>query len=151
MIFIFIGLQLPQVLKELESGEIYKLAGVSIAIAMAMYPPWRHILFAGWAGIRGGDSLVIALALPYAGAHGSPLAGRAAVIFVTLAVILVTLVAQGFTLAPLIRALGIVGIRAMMKRCKLRERPASGRAQRRWSPTAVQMSLRALPGRNCMN
>ena len=137
MIFIFIGLQLPQVLKELESGEIYKLTGVSIAIAVAMvvtrmlwifpsaylshwiegrlrrakssYPPWRHILFAGWAGIRGGDSLVIALALPYAGAHGIPLAGRAAVIFITFGVILVTLVAQGFTLAPLIRALGIVG------------------------------------------
>jgi Na+/H+ antiporter len=137
MIFIFIGLQLPQVLKELDSGEAYKLAGVSIAIAMAMvltrilwifpsaylphwidgrlgraklsYPPWRHILFAGWAGIRGGDSLVIALALPYAGAHGVLLAGRAAVIFITFGVILVTLVAQGFTLAPLIRALGIAG------------------------------------------
>jgi NhaP-type Na+/H+ or K+/H+ antiporter len=128
---------LPQVLKELDSGEAYKLAGVSIAIAMAMvltrilwifpsaylphwidgrlgraklsYPPWRHILFAGWAGIRGGDSLVIALALPYAGTHGVPLAGRAAVIFITFGVILVTLVAQGFTLAPLIRALGIAG------------------------------------------
>ena len=32
-----------------------------------------------------------------------------AVILVTFAVILITLVAQGFTLAPLIRALGIVG------------------------------------------
>ena len=25
------------------------------------YPPWRQVLFVGWAGMRGGDSLVIAL------------------------------------------------------------------------------------------
>jgi monovalent cation/hydrogen antiporter len=137
LIFIFIGLQLPQVIQALEPGAFAKLLGVSIVIAAVMivtrilwmfpgaylprwiderlrrakahYPPWRHILFAGWAGIRGGDSLVIALALPYMGARGAPLPGRAAVIFITFVVILVTLVLQGFTLAPLIRALGIVG------------------------------------------
>jgi NhaP-type Na+/H+ or K+/H+ antiporter len=63
------------------------------------YPPWRYLLFGGWAGIRGGDSLVIALALPY----------RDSIIFITFVVILITLVAQGLTLAPLIRLLGIVG------------------------------------------
>jgi NhaP-type Na+/H+ or K+/H+ antiporter len=73
------------------------------------YPPWRHLLFTGWAGIRGGDSLVIALALPYAGSHGTPLPGRNAIIFITFTVIFITLVVQGLTLAPLIRLLGIVG------------------------------------------
>lgn len=135
LIFIFVGLQLPEVIGALDAAEIGKLVGVSFAIAATMiaarllwifpgaylpqwirgqighakasYPPWRHVLFAGWAGIRGGDSLIIALALPYAGAHGTPLAGRAVVIFITFVVILVTLVAQGFTLAPLIRVLGI--------------------------------------------
>jgi CPA1 family monovalent cation:H+ antiporter len=67
------------------------------------------VLFLGWAGIRGGDSLVIALALPYVAASGAPLQGRAAIIFITFIVIFVTLVAQGLTLAPLIRLLGIVG------------------------------------------
>jgi monovalent cation/hydrogen antiporter len=135
LIFIFIGLELPQVIHALDAGEIARLVGVSLAIAGAMivtrlfwvfpgaylprwidarfgraprYPPWRQVLFAGWAGIRGGDSLVIALALPYAGSHGA-LAGRDAIIFITFVVILITLVAQGLTLAPLIRALGIVG------------------------------------------
>jgi monovalent cation/hydrogen antiporter len=136
LIFIFIGLELPQVIHALDPQSIGKLIGVSLAIVGTMivtrimwvfpgaylprwiamrfgraprYPPWRQVLFTGWAGIRGGDSLVIALALPYAGIHGTPLAGRAAVIFITFVVILVTLVAQGLTLAPLIRALGIVG------------------------------------------
>jgi CPA1 family monovalent cation:H+ antiporter len=73
------------------------------------YPPWRHLLFTGWAGIRGGDSLIIALALPFAVSGGSGFPGRNAIIFITFVVILVTLVIQGFTLSPLIRVLGIVG------------------------------------------
>ncbi len=137
LIFIFIGLQLPQVIHALDAGAVASLVGVSVAVAAAMivtrillmfpgaylprwidrrlgrastpHPPWRHLLFAGWAGIRGGDSLVIALALPYVGLHGTPLPGRDAVIFITFIVILITLVVQGFTLAPLIRLLGIVG------------------------------------------
>lgn len=52
---------------------------------------------------------MIALAIPYVGLHGTPLAGRDAVIFITFVVILITLVVQGSTLAPVIRPLGIVG------------------------------------------
>jgi len=83
LIFIFIGLQLPQVIQALDAGAIVRMIGISFAIAAAMivtriacifpgaylprwidgqlgrekprYPPWRHILFGGWAGIRGGD------------------------------------------------------------------------------------------------
>lgn len=77
--------------------------------ATTPYPRWRHVLFGGWAGIRGGDSLVIALALPYVALHGAPLPGRDAVIFITFVVILITLVVQGLTLAPLIRLLRIAG------------------------------------------
>jgi Na+/H+ antiporter len=136
LIFIFIGLELPHVVQALEPGQLTRLIEVSLAVSAAMivtrllwafpgaylprwidrrvgrmsrYPPWRHVLFTGWAGIRGGDSLVIALALPYVASHGAPLPGRAAIIFITFVVILITLVVQGLTLAPLIRALGIVG------------------------------------------
>lgn len=138
LVFIMIGLELPQVVRALDHGTVMRLVGISGAIAGAMivtrmlwifpgaylprwirrrmghveenpYPPWRHILFGGWAGIRGGDSLVIALALPYVGVHGDALPGRAEVIFITFVVILITLVLQGFTLAPAIRWLGIVG------------------------------------------
>jgi NhaP-type Na+/H+ or K+/H+ antiporter len=128
---------LPQVMQALDKGAVARLIGVSCAVVAAMiatrmilifpgaylprwvdkllgrattpYPPWRHLLFGGWAGIRGGDSLVIALALPYVALHGAPLPGRAAVIFITFIVIFITLVVQGLTLAPLIRLLGIVG------------------------------------------
>jgi CPA1 family monovalent cation:H+ antiporter len=137
LIFIFVGLQLPQVIQALDEGELASLVGVSIAVVAAMiitrillmfpgaylprwlerrlgrattpYPPWRDLLFTGWAGIRGGDSLVIALALPYVGLHGAALPGRNAVIFITFVVIFITLVVQGLTLAPVIRLLGIVG------------------------------------------
>jgi Na+/H+ antiporter len=137
LIFIFIGLQLPDVVRALEPGTFGKLIGVALAVAAAMivtrivlvfpgaylprwlerrsgceestYPPWRYLLFTGWAGIRGGDSLIIALALPLAVAGGSPMPGRNAIIFITFVVILVTLVIQGFTLSPLIRLLRIVG------------------------------------------
>jgi CPA1 family monovalent cation:H+ antiporter len=137
LIFIFIGLELPQVVRALEPGTLMHLVRVALLVVAAMivsriiwmffgayaprwlerrlgrpgtpYPPWRNVLFLGWAGIRGGDSLVIALALPYVAASGAPLQGRAAIIFITFIVIFVTLVAQGLTLAPLIRLLGIVG------------------------------------------
>src|ERR1700691_5196772 len=137
LIFILIGLQLPQVMQALDKGAIARLVGVSCAVAAAMiairmvlifpgaylprwldrrlgrattpYPPWRHLVFGGWAGIRGGDSLVIALALPYVALRGVPLPGRDAVIFITFVVILITLVVQGLTLAPLIRLLRIAG------------------------------------------
>jgi CPA1 family monovalent cation:H+ antiporter len=41
--------------------------------------------------------------------HGTPLPGRDDIIFITFAVILIRLVVQGLTLAPLIRLLGITG------------------------------------------
>jgi hypothetical protein len=57
----------------------------------------------------GGDSLVIALALPYTGLYGAPLPYRDTIIFITFVIILITLVAQGLTLAPAIRTLRIAG------------------------------------------
>jgi NhaP-type Na+/H+ or K+/H+ antiporter len=57
--------------------------------------------------MRGGDSLVIALALPVMTAAGDPFPARELIIFITFAVILVTLVLQGPTLAPLIRWWGL--------------------------------------------
>jgi len=137
LIFILIGLQLPQVVRALEPDALGGLLRDSAIIVAAMigarmlwmfpgayfprwldsrlgrraspYPPWRHLLFAGWAGIRGGDSLVIALALPYSGLYGAPLPYRDAIIFITFVIILLTLVGQGLTLAPAIRLLRIAG------------------------------------------
>jgi CPA1 family monovalent cation:H+ antiporter len=65
------------------------------------YPPWQAPVIIAWAGIRGAVSLAAALALP------SNLPGRDLIIFLTFAVILVTLVGQGLTLPILLRALRV--------------------------------------------
>ena len=71
------------------------------------YPRWQLPVVVSWAGLRGGDSLVLAAALPIVTAGGAPFPGRDLIITITFAVILVTLVGQGFTLAPLLRRLGV--------------------------------------------
>jgi CPA1 family monovalent cation:H+ antiporter len=71
------------------------------------YPPVRQVLFVGWAGLRGADSLVIALALPLVTITGAPFPARNLIILLTFAIILVTLVLQGLTIAPVIRLLGL--------------------------------------------
>jgi monovalent cation/hydrogen antiporter len=60
-------------------------------------------LVLGWSGMRGGVSLALALAVP-ASAAGDD---RALVVFLAFVTIVVTLVAPGFTLAPLIGRLGL--------------------------------------------
>ena len=71
------------------------------------YPSWRAVAVIGWAGLRGGDTLVMVLAVPYRTVSGTPFPGRETVVAVGLAVIFVTLVLQGLTLRPLIRTLEI--------------------------------------------
>jgi CPA1 family monovalent cation:H+ antiporter len=71
------------------------------------YPPWQYPALVAWAGLRGGDSLVLAAAIPTLTAAGRPFPGRDVIIAITFAVILVTLLGQGFTLGPLLRWLGV--------------------------------------------
>jgi CPA1 family monovalent cation:H+ antiporter len=67
--------------------------------------PWPALFVLGWAGMRGIVSLAAALALPLATASGAPFPFREEIIVLAFAVILSTLVVQGLTLSPLIRAL----------------------------------------------
>lgn len=133
LIFILIGLELPVVARALGSEPLGDLlrealiisatvivvrfvwvwpsAYVSRAIGRRIfrfdvpYRSWKEVLFVGWAGMRGGESLVIALALPFTTSSGAPFPVREKIIFVTFVVIFVTLVLQGLTAAPLLRAL----------------------------------------------
>src|SRR5581483_6783442 len=68
-------------------------------------PPWPTIFLVGWTGMRGIVSLAAALALPVTIAPGVPFPFRGEIILITFGVILSTLVLQGLTLAPIIRAL----------------------------------------------
>jgi Na+/H+ antiporter len=67
----------------------------------------RERIVISWSGMRGAVSLAAALALPLETDAGAPLPDRDLVLFITFAVILVTVVGQGLTLPALIRRLGI--------------------------------------------
>ena len=134
LIFILIGLQLPRVLAALSErsfaallwqGALVSLTVIVVRIAWVFtaayllrllsrrirerdpYYPWRNIAVVGYTGLRGVVSLAAALALPLETADGSPFPERDLILFLTFCVILVTLVGQGLTLAPLIRRLGV--------------------------------------------
>ena len=126
LLFVLVGLQFPDVLDALgdrSTGELL-VAGVLIAAVVMVVRlvhhftvlelderlggrpiPARERLVVGWAGMRGAISLAIALAIPLQTDSGAPFPERDAIIFLTLVVIVVTLVVQGLTLPSLIRRL----------------------------------------------
>ena len=137
LIFILVGLELPVVTRALHtyptgtllretalivvcvvvvrmlwvvpSAYVGRWIGRKIRGAAGPVPPFSWIAFVGWVGLRGGDSVVIALALPQVTALGQPFPAREQIVFIAFAVTFVTLVVQGPTLAPLARALRLKG------------------------------------------
>ena len=137
LVFVLIGLQLPYVMGEIRDHNLrtlllYGLAFSALLILLRLMwmfpgayfanvirrrllhqteplPPARHIFVVGWTGMRGVVSLAAAIALPQTLTDGTPFAQRNIIIFLAFSVILVTLVLQGLTLPPLIRALGVAG------------------------------------------
>jgi monovalent cation/hydrogen antiporter len=133
LVFILVGLELPSILRTLRTyplatlllyGALITVTVIGVRIVYTFVagtlirrsnrgtrdagtPDWPQVAFLGWAGMRGGDSLVIALAVPVMTAAGDPFPARGLIIFITFAVILATLVLQGPTLAPLIRWWGL--------------------------------------------
>ncbi|HTX55520.1 MAG TPA: Na+/H+ antiporter [Candidatus Acidoferrales bacterium] len=130
LVFLQIGLTLPFIYRSIQVGE-YVWIAVIISIAVIVLrliwvftvaplrrmipgvarrdplPTWQQLLVLGWSGMRGIISLAAALAIPYVDAHGAPLHGRAEIIFITLCVIVVTLLLHGLTLGPMIAWLGL--------------------------------------------
>jgi CPA1 family monovalent cation:H+ antiporter len=135
LIFIFIGLELPVVVRGLDAHAVRTLIGMAAVISVVcivvrllwVFPSarvtrrvelrqpekratiWRQVTFVGWAGMRGADSLVIALALPTMTRFGTPFPGRASIVVITFGVILATLVVQGFTMGPVAKWLRLTG------------------------------------------
>jgi Na+/H+ antiporter len=70
-------------------------------------PRWQTPFALGFTGVRGIVSLAAALALPMVTASGEPFPQRDLILFLSFAVVLVTLVGQGLTLPWVIRWLGL--------------------------------------------
>jgi monovalent cation/hydrogen antiporter len=131
-IFILIGLQLGMLRQEIPAGQIghlvisgavisltaiiVRLGWVPLAALIPRWlspslrtrdplPPWPNIFLISWTGMRGIVTLAAALALPVTTSAGIPLPFRAEIILISFSVILATLVVQGLSLTPLIRAL----------------------------------------------
>jgi monovalent cation/hydrogen antiporter len=68
--------------------------------------PWRQRVVIGWAGMRGAISLAIVLTVPTT-LNGAPFGERPTLVFLAAVVVMATLIGQGLTLAPLLRALGL--------------------------------------------
>ncbi len=67
----------------------------------------RQIVVLSWAGTRGVITLAAIFALPLVTSSGSPFPARDLLVFCAYLVVVVTLVGQGITFAPLARALGV--------------------------------------------
>jgi Na+/H+ antiporter len=133
ILFMLIGLQLPQVVHALPPGSAMSVAKLAILILLAIVfvrflwlfvatylprlfsrtfrrrnpAPWQQTAFIAWTGMRGADSLAAALAIPFLLPNGAPFPGRDLILLLTFSVIFGTLVLQGLTLRPLVSWLRI--------------------------------------------
>jgi CPA1 family monovalent cation:H+ antiporter len=132
LVFILIGLQLPQILGRLRAQSITHLVADAALLSLVVVflriawvvpatyvprwlfpsvrrtdpaPPFASVFMISWTGMRGIVSLAAALALPLTTAAGADFPHRDLIIFLTFGVILSTLVVQGLTLPLVIRLL----------------------------------------------
>jgi CPA1 family monovalent cation:H+ antiporter len=135
LIFILIGLQFPYVIREMPDGLLWPYIGYAfiitvIALVLRMARVFmqkanlqrafvqkkgriteralldvKNSLIISWSGMRGIVSLAIAIGLPQTLQDGTPFPHRNEIIFVSVMVVLFTLVGQGLTLPWLVRRL----------------------------------------------
>jgi len=130
MIFLLLGLQFGALLQSVPKASLRSVLWTGAAISVAAIivrmvwvpiatwlpramsadlrrkdptPSAKAIALISWTSMRGIVSLATALSLPLAVADGTPFPYRTEIILITMCVIVITLVAQGLTLAPLIR------------------------------------------------
>lgn len=136
LVFILIGLQLPNILANSGNHTIWQLLGYGLFISLIaiivriawifvtagitfyfeqrnsgvvidMRQRWRETFIISWAGMRGVVSLATALAIPLTLDNGTAFPQRDVILFITFVVILVTLVFQGITLPFFVRKLKV--------------------------------------------
>jgi CPA1 family monovalent cation:H+ antiporter len=159
-LFVLVGMQVPQAVHGVHAGAIRHALLVAVtasAVAILSRLAWVHVsawvirlvdrravqrtrrvnwrvrTAAGWAGFRGAVSLAAALAVPATLPDSTPYADRDLIVFVTVTVIVVTILVQGLTLPYVLRWAGLEGDEA---------REDETRTARM---TATQTALDALP------
>lgn len=135
LIFLILGLEFKPLISDVPEGTLggVLLAGVAIsAVAIVVRLAWvpiatwlprflsadvrrrdpmpdpKAVGLIAWTGMRGIVSLASALALPLVLADGTPFPYRSEIILITMCVIMLTLVVQGLTLTPIIKAFDFV-------------------------------------------
>jgi CPA1 family monovalent cation:H+ antiporter len=145
VLFMLIGLELPQVIQALPANSTSRVSNLAILVVAGIVlvrfvwmfgasylprlisrtlrhetpAPWQHTALIAWTGMRGADSLAGALAIPLALPTGEPFPGRNLILLLTFCVIFGTLVLQGLTLSPLVGWLRIVDDRVTDKEERL--------------------------------
>ena len=145
VLFMLIGLELPQVIRALPPSSGARVAKLAILVVSTIVlvrfvwmfgtsywsrllsrnvrhgssAPWQHTALIAWTGMRGADSLAGALAIPFTLPGGEPFPGRNLILLMTFCVIFGTLVLQGLSLSPLIGWLRVVDDRITEKEERL--------------------------------
>ena len=134
IVFILIGLQLPQTVTGLEDYSMSSLIMYAVLISVLIViiriiwvfpgaylprilskrvrakeakPSWQGVFLVAWSGMRGVVSLAAALAVPLTLSNGQQFPHRDLLLFITFVVILFTLVLQGLSLPWVIRKLKV--------------------------------------------
>lgn len=132
LIFILIGLQLPDIVADIQGQSLEQLIGIGLLISLTavvirfvyifladtvssqvrrvmhsppLFPSHKHTTLLAYISMRGIVSLAAALSIPERLANGIPFAERNLIVFITFCVILFTLVGQGIFLPAFIRIL----------------------------------------------
>lgn len=131
IVFMMIGLDLPEIVSGLGDTDIYTAIAYGVAVTLVLIlvrvlagygaviitlimrnfitvadpepPGWRAPLIIGWTGMRGVVSLAAALSIPLTLDDGSPFPQRNLILFITFVVILLTLLVQGLTLPIILK------------------------------------------------
>jgi len=131
IVFMLIGLDLPEIVSGLGKADIYTSIGYGIAVSAVLVivrifasygavittlimknfisvadpepPGWKTPLIIAWTGMRGVVSLAAALSIPMTLDDGTPFPQRDMILFITFIVILSTLLIQGLTLPVFLR------------------------------------------------
>jgi CPA1 family monovalent cation:H+ antiporter len=133
VLFVLLGVQVPAIVAAVGEYPAWLLAVAAVAVVLAaigvrlawvlLVAPalqqlpvreelaegmtWRERIVLAWCGPRGAVSLAVALSLPLVTAAGAPFPHRELLVFLTVVVVLATIVGQTVTLPVLLRWLGL--------------------------------------------